>query len=163
MTTSQAVWPTSKSKVVVRNRPRLTSASSPLTSCFSASIIPPSPPHWAPRSSPELLPSFLHDGWNGFGVNRLKPGAYQHQVGRAGCEQRDGQPEIQAFAGGLADRAHGQKHRAILARESQAIFLPGFRTRLRLRDSHPRGRGRFWCQHMSFPPRGHETGTRPAR
>ena len=77
----------------------------------------------------------------------LQPGAYQHQVGRAGRQQPDGEPEMQAFAGGLADRAHGQKHRAILARESQAIFLQGFRTRLRLRDSRenprPRGRGEF--------------------
>ena len=35
---SQAVRPTSKRKVVVRYRPRLTSASSSLTRCFSASI-----------------------------------------------------------------------------------------------------------------------------
>ena len=75
------------------------------------------------------------DGWNKSGVNRLQPSAYQHQVGRAGCQQADGKPKVQAFAAGLADRAHGQKHRAILARESRAIFLPGFRTRLRLRDS----------------------------
>src|SRR6266550_1198678 len=40
---SQPVWPTSKRKVVVRNRPRLTSASSPLTRALSASIIPASP------------------------------------------------------------------------------------------------------------------------
>src|SRR3978361_2365379 len=37
---SQAVGPTSSRNVVDRNRPRLTSASSPLTRSLSASIIP---------------------------------------------------------------------------------------------------------------------------
>jgi len=40
---SQAASPTSNRKVVVRNRPRLTSASSSLTRCLSTSIIPNSP------------------------------------------------------------------------------------------------------------------------
>jgi len=64
------------------------------------------------------------------------------------------------------DRAHGQKHRAILARESQPIFLPGFRTRLRLRDisENPRPRDKADSRlPMSFQPDRSETLTRFAR
>ena len=36
----------------------------------------------------------------------LQPGAYQRQIGRAGCEQRHGERDMHAFAGGLQDRFH---------------------------------------------------------
>src|ERR1700738_285420 len=106
MEISQAVAPTSSRKVVDRNRPRLTSASSPLTRSLSVSIIP-SPPGIIGQAARRSLVSFaLHDGGMGRGVNRLEPGAYQGQIGRAGREQRDGQRDMHARAGGLKGRSH---------------------------------------------------------
>jgi hypothetical protein len=71
--------------VVDRNRPRLTSASSPLTRSLSASIIP-SPLGIVGKPSVTALALFAsHDGGIGRGVNRrLQPGAYQGQIGGAG-------------------------------------------------------------------------------
>src|SRR6266851_7733641 len=58
---SQEVWPTSRRNVVVRNRPRLTSASSPLTRALSVSIIPP-PLAISGKPQPGASCALPHDG-----------------------------------------------------------------------------------------------------
>ena len=70
------------------------------------------------RMRQPVLPAMM--GGMGARVNRLEPGADQHQIGRAGAQQRHRQRDRQVLAGGLEDRSHhGRKHRAILARESR--------------------------------------------
>jgi hypothetical protein len=62
-------------------------------------------------------PLFPHDGWIGrgvngcHGVNRLKPGTYQQQIGRAGRQQAHGKREVHALAAGMEDRSHPENIR----------------------------------------------------
>ena len=109
---SQAVVPTSSRKVVVRNRPRRTSASSSLTRAFSVSIISAASPTFAASRHATAASPPIASYVQGIGraVNRLQPGAYQHQVGRAGRQQCDGQRDMHAFAGGLQGHSHGPQN-----------------------------------------------------
>jgi hypothetical protein len=68
---SQADRPISRRKVVVRNRPRRTSASSPLTRAISASIISSAfQCQFGPGSMSSPSAVYLHHGGNRLSVNR---------------------------------------------------------------------------------------------
>ena len=96
----------------MRNRPRLTSASSALTRALSVSIISasPFPGNTRHADASRTLQFVTYVQGIGRGVNRLQPGAYQHQVGRTGRQQRDGQRDMHAFAGGLQGHLHGPQN-----------------------------------------------------
>src|ERR1700681_1564976 len=109
-----AVGPTSRRNVVVRYRPRRTNPSSSLTRCFSVSIIPAPPLPFQPAALRRSRPLRSIPLRSMMGVDRrrgqspdLEPGAYQRDVGRAGCQQGYGERELDTLAGGLEDRSHG--------------------------------------------------------
>src|SRR5215475_1350599 len=94
---NQAASPTSSRNVVVKYRPRRTSAASALTRSFSVSITDSPPRSFRPRGAGRRC---RHDQGNERGVNQpaSKPGADQHHVGEAGRDQADGQRQVDAFA-----------------------------------------------------------------
>jgi len=43
-------------------------------------------------------------------IKNLEPGAYQHQIRRAGRQQGDGKGDVDALAGGFEDRSHDRQN-----------------------------------------------------
>src|SRR3984893_12532116 len=65
----------------------------------------------------------------------LQPGAYQHDVGRAGDQERNGERQSYPLAKGMQRRSHACDFPAILPAESRGVVFSGFRTREGPRDA----------------------------
>ena len=65
-----------------------------------------------PRSLRRLVVYAIAEqaGWNRRGVNRLEPGAHQHQVGCTCRQKRNGERDVHSLAGCLEGRSHGGKN-----------------------------------------------------